>query len=74
MELQIKVDIAIAIEVITVFVQKHSAVSLIFVFIIALDLTGQSLIAKSGLSAEMGKNPQKVVIDGSKVTIRLSIQ
>ena len=38
--------------------KNRSAVSLILVFIVSLDLTGHSLRAKSGLSAEMGTKPQ----------------
>ncbi|MGR5233665.1 EAL domain-containing protein [Vibrio rotiferianus] len=38
--------------------KNRLAVSLIFVFLILLDLTGHSLRAKSGLSAEMGTKPQ----------------
>lgn len=37
--------------------KNRLAVSLIFVFLILLDLTGHSLRAKSGLSAEMGTKP-----------------
>lgn len=51
-------DLEVHSKVTTVFVQKLLKVSLILGVIISLDLTGHSLRAKSGLSAEMGTKPQ----------------
>jgi hypothetical protein len=50
-------DLEVHSKVTTVFVQKSLKVSLILGVITSLNLTGHSLRAKSGLSAEMGTKP-----------------
>ncbi|EPG0533138.1 hypothetical protein ACSWYU_004704 [Vibrio harveyi] len=50
-------DLEVHSKVTTVFVQKSLKALLILGVIISLDLTGHSLRAKSGLSAEMGTKP-----------------